>query len=154
MSEFRFNRVTGDWVIIASEHARRPEDYIIRGSRRDPPPHVPTCPFCVGNEGMTDTIFAEPPDTNWAVRVIKNKLPALDPQHGADISGNEMARRMPGFGFHEMLIEHPDHNRYLFDQSTEELTRVLAALRRRYSEMGSDERISLVVIFKNHGAGA
>lgn len=154
MSEFRFNPVTGDWVIIASEHARRPEDYIIRVNRRDLPSHVPTCPFCAGNEGMTDTIFAEPADGTWAVRVIKNKLAALDPGRAHVASGDLMTRRMTGFGFHEVLIEHPEHNRYLFDQSSVEMKRVLAALQRRYSEIGSDERISLIVILKNHGASA
>jgi galactose-1-phosphate uridylyltransferase len=41
-----FNHVTGDWVIIAAERAKRPEDYIIRVNRRDTPSHVDTCPFC------------------------------------------------------------------------------------------------------------
>ena len=27
MSELRYNRITGDWVIIAKERARRPEEF-------------------------------------------------------------------------------------------------------------------------------
>src|SRR5207249_8647135 len=94
MSEFRFNQVTGDWVIIASERAKRPEDYIIRVNRRDMPPYVDTCPFCVGNEDMTDPIFSEPADGSWAVRVVRNKLPALQPGNHHEISGGLMDRRM------------------------------------------------------------
>jgi len=154
MSEFRFNQVTGDWVIIASERARRPEDYIIRMNRRDTPSHVSTCPFCVGNEDFTDHVFAEPPDGAWKVRVIRNKLPALRPDCEHAVTGGMMTRTMTGIGYHEVLVEHAEHNKYLFDQSADEITGVLAALRRRYVEIGKDDRISLAVIFKNHGAGA
>jgi UDPglucose--hexose-1-phosphate uridylyltransferase len=154
MSEFRFNQITGDWVIIASERAKRPEDYIIRVNRRDTPSHVDTCPFCVGNEDMTDPVFREPANGAWSVRIIRNKFPALQPDEEHEVSGGLMDRRMSGTGFHEVLIEHPDHNRYLFDQTRDETRTVLAALQRRYIQIGLDQRISLVVIFKNHGAGA
>jgi UDPglucose--hexose-1-phosphate uridylyltransferase len=154
MSEYRFNRVTGDWVIIATERARRPEDYVIRVSRLDTPPHDPTCPFCVGNEDLTDKVFAEPASGNWAVRLVNNKFPALHPDFDYEVSGGIMNRRMTGTGYHEVLVEHRAHNRYLHDQSADELRRVLAALKRRYVEIAQDDRISLIVIFKNHGASA
>ena len=154
MSEFRFNRVTGDWVIIATERARRPEDYIIRMNRRDMPSYVDTCPFCAGNEDSTEPVFSEPAEGPWGVRVIKNKFPALVPGLDQAVSGGMMERRMTGIGYHEVLVAHPEHNRYLYEQSTDEVRRTWAALRRRYAEIGNDERISLVVIFKNHGASA
>jgi UDPglucose--hexose-1-phosphate uridylyltransferase len=154
MSEFRFNRVTGDWVIIATERARRPEDYIIRMNRRDMPPHVDTCPFCVGHEDQTETIFAEPPEGAWTVRVVKNKFPALLPELEHSVEGDMMERRMTGVGYHEILVSNRDHNRYLYEQTTEEVRRVWGALRRRYIEIENDERVSLIVIYKNHGASA
>ena len=154
MSEFRFNRVTGDWVIIASERARRPEEYIIRMNRRDVPSHISTCPFCVGNEDATHPVFSEPADGAWAVRVIRNRFPALEPEFDHEVSGDIMDRRMTGAGYHEVLVEHHEHNRYLYDQSTEGVNRVLTAMKRRYNEIGADERMSLVVLFKNHGASA
>src|SRR5437773_10639243 len=103
---------------------------------------------------MTDPIFSEPAYCSCAVRVVRNKLPALQPGGHDEISGGLMDRRMTGTGFHEVLIEHRDHNRYLYDQTKEEMKRVLSALQCRYIQIGRDERISLVVIFKNHGAGA
>ena len=154
MSEFRFNRVTGDWVIIASERARRPEDYIIRMDRRDAPSHVDTCPFCVGNEATTETVFSEPAGGDWMVRVLKSKLPALFPDRDRDVSGGVMDRRMAGTGYHEVVVAHPEHNRYIFDQTPDELKLVLGALKRRYVEIANDERIALVVIFQNHGGTA
>ena len=154
MSEFRFTRITGDWVIIATERARKPEDYIIRMNRRDMPPHIDTCPYCVGNEDQTEPVFAEPAEGEWAVRVVKNKFPALVPGLNHEVSGGMTDRRMTGIGYHEVLIAHRDHNLYLHDQSLDGARRVWAALRRRYIEIENDDRISLVVIFKNHGASA
>jgi UDPglucose--hexose-1-phosphate uridylyltransferase len=154
MSEFRFNRVTGDWVIIATERARRPEDYIIRMNRRDMPSHVDTCPFCVGNEDQSETIFVEPPEGTWGVRLIKNRLPALVPSLEHRVDGGMMEKRMTGVGYHEILIGHPEHNRYLYEQSTDEVRQVWSALRRRYVEISNDERVSLVVIYQNHGTSA
>ena len=152
MSEFRFNRVTGDWVIIADDRGRRPEDYIIRMNRRDMPSHVSTCPFCVGNEGVTEPIFTEPTEGPWSVRVIKNQFPALQPEVEHAVSGGTMDRRMTGSGYHEVVIEHREHNHYFFDQSPDEARRVLGAMKRRYTEIGADPSISLVVMFKNHAA--
>ena len=104
MSEFRFNRVTGDWVIIATERARRPEDYIIRMNRRDMPSHVDSCPFCAGNEDHTETIFAVPAEGPWGVRLVKNKFPALVPELEHHVDGTMMSRRMTGVGYHEILV--------------------------------------------------
>jgi UDPglucose--hexose-1-phosphate uridylyltransferase len=141
-------------VIIVSERAKRPEDYIIRVNRRDNPSHVATCPYCVGNEEMTDSVFNVPDKGTWAVRVVRNKLPALRPDHEHEAGGGLMDRHMSGTGYHEVLIEHPEHNRYLYDQTKEETRRVLESLQKRYIQIGLDERISLVVMFKNHGGGS
>src|SRR5207237_35045 len=118
MSEFRFNRVTGDWVIIATERARRPEDYIIRMNRRDVPSHIDTCPFCVGNEDSTETIFVEPPEGPWAVRLVKNKFPALVPDVPHEVSGGLMDRRMAGVGDYERSISPPEGHLFLSRANT------------------------------------
>src|SRR5437867_11468690 len=101
MSEFRFNRVTGDWVIIATEAARRPEDYIIRMNRRDMPPHVSTCPFCVGNEETTEQLFSDPDGGDCALRVVRNKLHALQPDVPYDVAVALIDGHMFFTGLHE-----------------------------------------------------
>ena len=37
MSELRFNRITGDWLIIATERSPRPEEFITEQDPSDPP---------------------------------------------------------------------------------------------------------------------
>ena len=81
MSEFRFNRVTGDWVIIASGRARRPEDYIIRMNRRDMPCTC-QCTSTALHRGTPEVAMAsenvkELTDTNFESEVLKSDVPTL-----------------------------------------------------------------------------
>ena len=51
MSELRQNIITRDWVIIATERARRPDQFALPIKNLKPlSPHQIDCPFCVGNE--------------------------------------------------------------------------------------------------------
>src|SRR5262249_39600201 len=81
LPELRKDPVTGRWVIIATDRAKRPSDFVrervqIRGSG--------FCPFCYGNEGKTPPeVLAYRSNGNgkdspgWEIRVVPNKFPAL-----------------------------------------------------------------------------
>ena len=79
MPEIRQNIITRQWVIIATERARRPDQFrSAEGPRKDLPQHDPTCPFCPGNEAMTPAETYRFPQTgSWQVRVFPNKFAAL-----------------------------------------------------------------------------
>src|ERR1700690_107976 len=53
MPELRQNYFTKEWVIIATERAKRPEDLATHRPFKVVPPFVETCPFCAGNENKT-----------------------------------------------------------------------------------------------------
>jgi len=53
MPELRQNVFTKEWVIIATERAKRPEQLATHRSAQEVPAFVETCPFCPGNEGKT-----------------------------------------------------------------------------------------------------
>ena len=60
---------------------------------------------------------------------------------------------MDGVGVHEVVIGSPIHNQrfpFLDDKQVEEL---LLAYRERYLALREDNRIKLIIIFKNHGKG-
>lgn len=155
MSELRFNRVTGDWVIVATDRSVPPEDFIRPATAaREIPSHVPDCPYCPGNESQTETVLAEPPGSKWAVRIVKSTLPALEPASEHDLSGGVMNRRLKGFGYHEVVVETPLHNHFIWDRSAVELRALLNAMKARYLAIAEDERVALVVLYKNHGSGA
>ena len=53
MPELRQNFFTKEWVIIATERAKRPEELAMHRQAQEVPAFVETCPFCPGNEAKT-----------------------------------------------------------------------------------------------------
>ncbi len=81
MPELRQNLATREWVIIASERARRPNAYAEASDRiftHERPEHESRCPFCIGNEELDLEICRYPEGSpQWDTRVVRNKYPAL-----------------------------------------------------------------------------
>lgn len=158
MPELRKDPVVGRWVIIATDRARRPTDFIresvaIRGSR--------FCPFCYGSESKT------PPEvlayrsngsarngSGWSVRVVPNKFPALGIEGSLNRQGEGLYDKMNGIGAHEVIIESPDHGATLATLPPAQLESVLGAYRDRIVDLKKDRRFKYILIFKNHGAAA
>src|SRR5258708_36129989 len=53
MPELRQNFFTKEWVIIATERAKRPEELATHRAAQQIPAYVESCPFCPGNEDKT-----------------------------------------------------------------------------------------------------
>src|ERR1039458_8940707 len=80
MPELRQKFFTKEWVIIATERARRPEELATHRPVQNVPAFLESCPFCAGNESKTPPeVMRFPADMaeSWAVRVIPNKFAAL-----------------------------------------------------------------------------
>ncbi len=158
MPEIRQNPATKEWVIIATERAKRPEDFVGENRTEGPiPDFSPECPFCPGNEGKTPPeITANRLDGTWSLRVVPNKFPALVPV-GEDEREEEQNffRRMTGLGQHEVIIETPRHDislgRGVDDAKALE---IVTAYRDRYRDLSMDKRFKLVKIFRNQGKAA
>ena len=113
MSEVRLNHITGDWVIISTERAKRPEDFAVKKEGKEIPVHVATCPFCPGNEDKTpdETFRFTGPDGNWLVRSVPNKFSALTPEGDIRKEKVDFKQVVSGVGRHEVIIETPEHNK-------------------------------------------
>ena len=61
---------------------------------------------------------------------------------------------MDGFGYHEVIIETPEHGQTLASMQEDELVDVLLTYRERYRALQADPRVKLVLIFKNYGERA
>jgi UDPglucose--hexose-1-phosphate uridylyltransferase len=157
MPEIRQNPATREWVIIATERAKRPEDFI-RGERAEEavPEFSLDCPFCPGNENETPPeIAANRTDGTWSLRVVPNKFPALVPV-GEDEreEHSNFFRRMNGLGQHEVIIETQRHDVSLGRIDDEKALEIVTAYRDRYLILSTDKRLKLVKIFRNQGKAA
>jgi len=117
MPELRQDPATKQWVIIATERAKRPHDFKKSSLPEPMPDHRADCPFCPGNEKMTppETLAYRqggPPNSpGWWVRVVPNKFSALVPDGSLTRSEESgLFRKMDGVGQHEVIIESPQHN--------------------------------------------
>jgi len=150
MPEIRKDPVFGRWVIIASERALRPNEF------RTAPGAVHSCPFCAGNEKLTPPTIYKLPDAkgSWRLRVVRNKYPALTGDVSAENRREGIYDSMDGMGFHEVVIETPEHGLKLEDQPVEAIADVIKTFTLRVKEIKKDQRIKYVMIFKNHGKNA
>ncbi|NUN64808.1 galactose-1-phosphate uridylyltransferase [Pseudanabaena biceps] len=157
MSHLRQNFITKDWVIFATERAKRPHEFA--RSVADIPPVLPmyksTCPFCKGNENPSEAEYLRIEDEHgWRVRIIPNKYPALSITGDRIRHSEGIHRSITGVGYHEVLIEHPDHNATIALMEIKDIIHILNAYRQRYNIIYLDNRIESIIIFKNHGESA
>ena len=156
MPELRKDIITEGWVIIATDRAKRPQEFSSHPS--DPEPHV--CPFCPGNENQT------PPELwaarasgganqkGWKVRVIPNKFPALRIEGEMNREAEGIYDRMNGIGAHEVIIDTPDHTQALEEQTVQDIALGLTACKERMLDLQRDVRFRYILVFKNVGREA
>jgi UDPglucose--hexose-1-phosphate uridylyltransferase len=157
MPELRKDPITGRWVIISTDRARRPSDFkqesvVVTGSR--------FCPFCPGNEDKTPPevlVYSTDGlrgDSRWSLRVVPNKFPALRVEGELDRQGEGLYDRMNGIGAHEVVIECSDHMKTLADMEERQVAELIWAFRDRILDLKKDRRLRFVMMFKNHGEAA
>jgi UDPglucose--hexose-1-phosphate uridylyltransferase len=91
--------------------------------------------------------------SQWSVRVIPNKFPALRIEEDNKHYGDGF-RYIGGCGAHEVIIESPNHNTLLAEQPVDQVERILRTAQARYLDLMRDARFQTVIIFKNHGESA
>ncbi|MBE0447551.1 MAG: galactose-1-phosphate uridylyltransferase [Actinobacteria bacterium] len=155
MPELRQDQVTGWWVVVAKERAKRPDDFIRRG-RAAPP----TCPFEYGHESMTppETLAFRPDNSaantpGWIVRVVPNKFPAFTPENHAEVVDG-LYRRRTAYGVHEVVVHGPEHDLSLATYPDEQVAEVLRAYKLRYEYHKRQPYTRYVQIIINHGKEA
>ncbi len=157
MSELRQNFATKEWVVIATERARRPEEMASRRERRPAVSFVASCAFCPGNEKLTPPEILRVPagiDVPWQARVVPNKFAALSREAALTRTVHRSRRSINGFGIHDVIVETPDHSQAMALMPDADVARILHIYKTRYDELSLDPRIALITIFKNHGIDA
>ncbi len=161
MSEFRQDPVTKQWVIIATERAKRPHDFLRPPVQASLPSFKEDCPFCPGNEAMTppETLAyrtgGQPNGPGWWIRAFPNKFAAVSPMGSLTRQQEEgLFRKMDGVGQHEVIIETPQHNLFIPLMEDKQVQEVILAYRERYLALREDPRFKIIIIFKNHGRAA
>ncbi|MEB3021516.1 galactose-1-phosphate uridylyltransferase [[Mycobacterium] crassicus] len=137
-SELRFDRTTGQWVIIAAQ----------RQDRTYKPP-AEACPLCPGPTGLT----SEVPATDYDVVVFENRFPSLAGE-GNGVAGPPEADGFvaaPGVGRCEVICFSADHTGSFADLPTAHARLVVQAWRHRTADLLARPGIEQVFCFENRG---
>jgi UDPglucose--hexose-1-phosphate uridylyltransferase len=154
--QLRYNLITRQWVIIATERVSRPDQFRRKTSGEQKlPQYVPSCPFCPGNEDQTPPeVLRLPKEGPWQVRVTPNRYAALTREGELVRSGTGIKRTVTGVGIHDVIVETPDHSKTTALLDDQQVEKIVEAYRQRYLNVLCDERVEQVTIFKNHGEAA
>lgn len=165
MSEIRKHYFLSEYCIIAEERAKRPSDFA-GAAENSGKSNSENCVFCRGNEEKTPPATAvykngeilsdtkEKRVREWDFRCFPNLYPALSPASPFPESCERDSKSIPGFGFHEVIVESPIHGKKLEDFSNAEISGLMKVYRDRACYYISNEKVSYVSLFKNSGKAA
>ena len=158
MPELRKDPIIGRWVIIATDRAKRPNDFKQESADMA---EVTPCPFCEGNEHLTPPEIrvirkapAEPNTPGWDIRVVPNIHPVLRIEGQLNKRPHGIYDMMNGIGANEVIIETPEHKEHMSSLTSEQIAKVLTAYKERITDLEGDKRFKYVLIFKNHKPAA
>jgi UDPglucose--hexose-1-phosphate uridylyltransferase len=135
-SQLRFDRTTGQWVIIAA--LRQDRTY-------KPPPDQ--CPLCPGPTGMT----SEVPAPDYDVVVFENRFPSLSGTGESALPTSEGFVSAPGHGRCEVICFSSNHTGSFADLDAAQARLVVEAWRHRTADLMAQPGIEQVFCFENRG---
>ncbi len=134
-SQLRFDRSTGQWVIIAAQ--RQDRTY-------KPPPDQ--CPLCPGPAGLT----SEVPAPDYDVVVFENRFPSLSGA-GAPAHAGDGFVPVPGHGRCEVVCFSSEHTGSFAELMSAHARLVVEAWRHRTADLMAAPGIEQVFCFENRG---
>lgn len=149
-SELRQDLVSGDWVVIATGRAKRPDEFG-NVQRILDDKGIDSClfedPVASGQE--PDVLIYHKADGSWTLRVFPNKYPAFSRDKSKNLSEGPYTAQT-GHGFHEIVVSR-DHYRQLAVMDIMEVAEVFDAYQERYLALMKSKDVNYVAIFHNHG---
>jgi UDPglucose--hexose-1-phosphate uridylyltransferase len=162
-SELRFDLVSGDWVVIATGRARRPETFkkdkkiIEHVSPKD-------CVFCnLSKQEKPLLVFydgekIEPTSKGgipkrWSVVSVPNKYPAFTNNQELQEKKEGPYHKIGALGFHEVVITR-DHRKQIARFSQTQIKELIDVYQSRYLSLMKEKFVNYVSIFHNHGPEA
>ncbi|HDH31298.1 MAG TPA: DUF4921 family protein [Candidatus Wolfebacteria bacterium] len=160
-SELRKDIVSGDWIVISPQRAKRPHDLIRKPQKRKKAP-IKGCPFEDPQKTTHgEPILAYPNKKNWQVQIVQNKYPVFVPWKNSNVGVHVCASAfqkgpywvVDGRGYHDLVITR-DHYKNFAHLSKHQAVMVLKIMQDRYKMFLNDSCLAYTSIFHNWGPKA
>jgi len=161
-SEFRYDLVSKDWVLIASERGKRPGAFKVKKRKIIKTPKS-KCPFCqIETQKKPTLIFSHGKEIslsngipkNWTTIVIPNKYPAVSPlKKLKEYSEGKLYKKISATGFHELVITR-SHDKQIPQFNIEQIKELIDVYQSRYLTLKKSDFVRYVSIFHNYGVEA
>lgn len=153
-SELRQDIVSGDYVVIATGRAKRPEDFK-KMSESAEDNEIESCLFENPEQSNQekDVLIYRQSNGEWTLRVFPNKYPAFVPEKEIRHLEEGPYFAMSGYGYHEVIVTR-DHYKQLALMETLQIAEVFDAYQERYISLMNKKNVNFIGIFHNHGKEA
>ncbi|MEA2089586.1 MAG: DUF4921 family protein [Thermoproteota archaeon] len=168
-NELRKDYLLNRWVVIATKRKRRPTDFAKKTRRVQGKGVCPLCPGCEDKTPPAVLVYLPSKNggvqkerdrngfrhKNWLVRCIPNLYPAFSPPaEGENMQVQETPAAAKAIGYHEVLVESPNHNEHPGVARISQLIHVVNACLDRLQNLSVKPCVKYVSIFRNHGLEA
>lgn len=151
-SELRQDIVTGDWVVIATGRAKRPDAFVQIDRIAAHDEIDPFADFEASGQEK-DVLIYRRDDGDWSLRVIPNKYPAFSRGKPVKELSEGPYFAMNGVGYHEVIVTRDPH-RSLAQMETWQVAEVIDAYQDRYLALMNRKSVNYIQVIHNHGKEA
>lgn len=153
-SQLRQDLVSGDWIVVAPDRARRPHQAVKKPERRKKAPKA-GCPFeNPQKSGHEKPILIYGDLKNWQIQVVENKYPILTHKNVCPVPLKLGPYLVQEAGGHHDLIITRDHDKNFPALSKNEARQLFEAFRDRYLTLLNDKCLAYILILHNWGPRA
>ena len=151
-SELRMDLVSGDWVVIATGRAQKPEAFAEK-ERNKEVVSSKKCPFCQPKILDKAVLKYNKSDGSWFVFSMPNDFPAFSKGDNLNERKEGPNRVMDGIGYQEVVVT-ADHEKQIAQFSKEEIKMIIDTYQSRYLNLMRNDFVKYISIFHNHGQEA
>ncbi|OGX37673.1 MAG: hypothetical protein A3D87_03900 [Omnitrophica WOR_2 bacterium RIFCSPHIGHO2_02_FULL_50_17] len=142
MPQLRRDPLSGRWIIVATERARRPGNFVdVNDGTLEENPQA--CPLCHPDR---EPVYAEED-----VRIIPSRQYSPESIAVLERRHHGLYDRITGMGIHEIVIETPDHIANMADLDVRQIQHVIRAYAHRFRDLEKNSSLANILVYKNHG---
>jgi len=155
VSQLRLNLLTGRWVTVVPERAKRASDFAPRTIQVETDGDS-ECPFCSDSSDREPPLAENTnPDGTWSMRVLPNRYPAFVGDESMAVRNLGPVRVMAeASGVHEVFVFTPNHDGNISQLSDDSIAEFMQMLKSRLRAHENTSNIRYTQAIINHGREA